>query len=388
MEFFEKLGLYESRNAYLQHLQQRRTEEELTEVRDYLLSTACEEDIKRLQKGEYILGLPTRFFAKTSKKVREVHVFSGKDKYLLSLIRFHLHDYNVRLSKCLYSGVLGRSQLHVFRKICTTPGIHRMYCFKTDVRGYSKSLDGDILKGILYKILGSDKPLYDFLCHYLDERRCYENGEIFLRETAVVEGSPLSGFFENVYLSEFDFVMEQAADVYCRYNDDIIVYTSSKEKLMDCRQLVEQQFAQLKLTEKVEKLVFADPGEYVDFLGIGVAGAKRKMLNLSAGLSMVKILADRMVKVRKKYHFSSDLTMLLMIQRLDAQFAMVYRELPYLTETEELRILDHAVQDALRRVGSMHRGKRRYSIRYETLNQLGYKSLICRFYEARKAGCR
>lgn len=384
MPFFTEIALYENRFAYTKRIEERwKKKEEAEAAASYLLSQECAQDCERLQRGKYILGLPTGFVRVTPAKSRQIHAFQGRDKYLLGLIRYHLHQFDYLLSPDLYSSIVGGAIHLVFRKISTTPGIHKMFCFKTDVSNYSANIDAEIMKSILHKHFGSDAALLQFLCSYLDERRYYFENEIRVCDSAVMQGSPLTSFFENFYLSEFDDIMGSAADVYCRYNDDIIVYADSREKLMHCRSLTEESFALLKLPEKAEKVVFAEPGEFIDFLSFSIAGSKRKLLHPEVYLSILKVLTHRMIKVREQFNLPAELCILMAIKRVDSLLVHLYMMLPFLTETEDLRIIDHAVQDCLRRVGSGKKGKRRYNIRYKTLTELGYKSIICRYYETR-----
>jgi len=84
----------------------------------------------------------------------------------------------------------------------------------------------------------------------------------------IPQGSPMSAVLSNIYLLEFDqavndFVKAHGG-LYRRYCDDILVVLPTDESLKECRQLIEDRLADLKLpvsAEKTEEFTFVSQGD-------------------------------------------------------------------------------------------------------------------------------
>jgi len=99
------------------------------------------------------------------------------------------------------------------------------YFLKLDVRKYFNSIDHEILKAKLRKLIKDQKVIY-----LLD-------GIIGSYETFQGRGIPIgnltSQFFANMYLASLDhYILEKLhPGAYCRYMDDFVVWSDSKEKI-------------------------------------------------------------------------------------------------------------------------------------------------------------
>ena len=100
------------------------------------------------------------------------------------------------------------------------------YFLKMDVRKYFDSINHEVLKELLNKIISDIKALNLF---YI----IIDSGNV-LSGKGIPIGNLTSQYFANYYLSAFDhyFKEQQKAKKYIRYMDDILIYSNSKDELI------------------------------------------------------------------------------------------------------------------------------------------------------------
>ncbi len=131
------------------------------------------------------------------------------------------------------------------------------YCLKLDIKKFYPSIDHDILKAQLRRIL-KDKQLLWLLDNIIDSA------------DGVPIGNYLSQYFANFYLSGFDHWLKEVIGVkhYFRYADDIVILSGSKEYLHNLFGLIKQYLtSQLKLSIKGNHQVFPIAARGIDFVG-------------------------------------------------------------------------------------------------------------------------
>lgn len=133
-----------------------------------------------------------------------------------------------------------------------------MYCLKMDIRKFYPSIDHEIMKSRVRRIIKCDRTLA-----LLDEI-------IDSADTGMPIGNYLSQHLANLYLSGFDHWMKEAMRVkhYFRYSDDIVVISGDKNYLHRLREASANYLAkELKLDVKDNWQVFPIADRGIDFLG-------------------------------------------------------------------------------------------------------------------------
>jgi hypothetical protein len=160
------------------------------------------------------------------------------------------HSYACRKGKGTHAAVL-----YAFRQCKTAP-----YFLKLDIRKYFDSIDHEILKAQLRRLI-KDKRVITLL-----------DGIIGSYETAPGKGVPIgnltSQFFANLYLACLDhYILEQLRpDAYCRYMDDFVLWSDSQAKLKAMYKLINEYVTRdLKLA--VKPPVFGNAVCGLPFLG-------------------------------------------------------------------------------------------------------------------------
>lgn len=384
--FFDNIVSEKVRTEFVQHKSAHRSEESREKLSGYILSDACVSDLVGLSTGTYRFRAPERVVrTDLNGKKRSVYRYPEHDRMLLSLIAYYLHIYDARFGPDLYSHRLDTGVQDVLTRIRTQPGIHRMTAYKTDIRSYGESIGRERLKEKLDAFLPDDPELCLFLKSFIDDDRYTENGSNKNGAPAVRQGCPLTGFLENVFLIDADRAIAGKADVYCRYNDDILFYSESTEVLAECRELLGEILSGLGLTEKADKAVTVAPGEFVQFICFNLAGSRQDFCGNQVYIweQSVKELTREMLYLKRRLHLSDDFAMLLTIKNFEPVRNRYLKMMMYLTESRTLKIMDHIFLDAIRTVGNSGPGRRKYKISYETIKALGYSSLVSEYYALR-----
>lgn len=384
--FFSSLVSPEVRKAYADRRLQRSLPD-AEKACNYLLSDACTSDLSDLLTGRFAFALPERVVRyDRNGKQRLIFRYPEKDRWLLSLIAWHLHIYDACFGANLYSHRLDKNVHSALLRIRTQPGIHEMHAYQTDVKSYGESIGLAPLQSALREFITDDAELLQFLCDFAAEDRYRENGEVFSGAPAVRQGCPLTGFFENVFLTRLDAELSQAADVYCRFNDDILFYAKNPEALEKCREILQNRFAQLGLRENTAKACSVAPGEFVRFVCFNVAGSRMDFSGNQVYLweRAAARLVREMLYLKRKYRFSDDMAMMLYIRSFADVRNRYVNLMPFITESRTLKLFDHLLLDAIRTVGNSGPGKKKYQISYARICGLGYQSLVHEYYERRK----
>lgn len=132
------------------------------------------------------------------------------------------------------------------------------YCLKMDLRKFYPSIDHEIMKSRLRRIIKCERTLA-----LLDEI-------IDSADTGMPIGNYLSQHLANLYLSGFDHWMKEAMRVkhYFRYSDDIVIMGKDKGELHRLREASANYLAkELKLDVKDNWQVFPIADRGIDFLG-------------------------------------------------------------------------------------------------------------------------
>jgi retron-type reverse transcriptase len=131
------------------------------------------------------------------------------------------------------------------------------YCLKLDVKKFYPSIDHDILKQLLRKII-KDVDLLDLLDEIIDSAE------------GVPIGNYLSQYFANFYLAYFDHWIKEVKRVkyYFRYADDLVIFSPDKGSLHKLLAEIRKYLSvNLKLTVKDNYQVFPVQSRGLDFVG-------------------------------------------------------------------------------------------------------------------------
>lgn len=193
-------------------------EERLLDIQNHLIW-------KTYEQGNY------RNFIVTEPKRRLISALPFRDRVMHHAVnnimeplldkRFYCHSYACRKGKGMHKA--SETLTSWIRNLST--GGRKVYALKCDIRGYFQSIDHDILKAGLRRVIKDEDMLW-----LLD--MIIDSGET---EVGIPIGNLSSQLFANFYLHALDeFVKcELRARHYIRYMDDFIILSHDKAYLKD-----------------------------------------------------------------------------------------------------------------------------------------------------------
>lgn len=328
-----------------------------------------------------------------STKKRLVYTFPKEENYILKLLTYLLiRKYDGIFSPNLYSFRANYSVKQAFQYILSTSNIDQYYTYKVDISDYFNSIDLDILLPRLRNVLCDDQLLYELIETLLKNPSIVENGEIKQENKGVMAGCPIAAFLANVYLLDLDKMFAEENAIYCRYSDDIIIFTKTEE---DQKRLKKKLLASLDayhLKLNTTKEVSTIPNEPWTFLGlkyvngqidvsdIAVKKIKAKMRRKARALIRWKNRNSResiyavkaFIKAfNKKFYNNTDIH--------DMTWSRWY--FPLITTDNSLKIIDQYMQECIRYIATETHTKSQYNFRYTQMKELGYQSLVNNWYK-------
>lgn len=168
---------------------------------------------------------------------------------------------NKSLIKDTYAGIPGKS-MHkavrkLWRRIKSLPKDSRVWCYKCDIKQFYMSIDHDVLKQALVDKI-KDKRMLKLLFGIIDSSPF---------PVGLPIGNMMSTVFANYYLNAIDRMAQSMDIVYFRYNDDIVVISTDKDKVRDFRTAIHSAVKPLLLTIKPNDRLFTLDNFGLDYVG-------------------------------------------------------------------------------------------------------------------------
>ena len=356
--------------------------------------------VDRIMSGQGLSVPKKKKVAKSSSSRKRVVYSLPEDETtaLKFLTWLMIRKYDDFFSDNLYSFRPGYGPKDALRKILACPGISQYRSYRMDIHDYFNSIDVELLFPIINELMSDDLPLCEFLHSHLSDTRVIEDGIEVNEYKGIMAGIPFAVFLANVYLTPLDRMFDEMSDViYCRYSDDIIIFTKEQETLDSAKKLLHDFLRGLNLEINPDKVSETGPGQPWTFLGfecdgqaidvskVSVGKLKAKMRRKARALRRWKdaegkedwMAAKAFVKYFNRKLFSSDDT-------TEINWSWWY--FPMITTDRSLKELDAYMQDCVRYVATGKRTKSRYNFRYEQMKSLGMVSLVNAWYRYRKEG--
>lgn len=349
--------------------------------------------VVRIRAGEpYPLPQISILSKKDSAKKRVVYTLPPAENTVLKMMAWCLQQYDNLMAPNLYSFRRKIGVKKAVQDLTSRPEIDAMYSYKLDIHDYFNSVDVELLLPQLEEILQEEREAYRFLEALLREPGALRGEEVIEQRKGIMAGLPISAFLANVYLMDMDHRMAEQGVLYARYSDDIIVFAKDPQTLTEYVEQIRQTLADRHLTVNPDKCAQTAPGETWEYLGFAYCQGK---------VDISRVARDKiMAKCRRKAHAiyrwkvkngKEDIHAIrAYIKYLDKKFFdnPIHNELtwcrwylPIINTEETLRELDHYIQQNLRYLTTGRHTKANYRLRYETLKELGYRSLVGEYFQ-------
>lgn len=388
----------ESRDSWLSFLQYRKdscrlTEEEEKELQDFIDKEAYRPIVARIRNGEpFPHPKKAAISKKSTSKKRIVYIYPKQENLVLKLMtHLLLRRYDYLFCPNLYSFRAGHGVKEAICYLTSRPNIGAMWSYKADISNYFNSIPVEGLLPHLKKVLIQEPILYSFLSGLLLDPLVLDDGILHPEEKGIMAGSPISTFLANLYLAELDAEFLHRGWLYARYSDDIIIFAPSCEELEERMTLIHQTLADKGLVINPDKESRTAPGEKWVFLGVsyekGVvdvapvsvdkikAKMRRKMRALQRWANRKNVsgvnAAKAFIRVFNAKLFENPVSN-------DLTWARWF--FPLITTDASLHVIDQYAQQCIRTLATGKHTKAAYNFRYEQMKELGYVSLVNRFY--------
>ena len=155
------------------------------------------------------------------------------------------------------------------------------YVYKTDISAFFDNIDRSVLKDLIRKKVRFPS-LYPLIEGAIDMEIFTDDHNTYQKITkagiqkgkGVRQGMPLSPLFANLYLTDFDNLIQKKGYKAVRYADDIVFFAKSEKECIELDSFVRKELGKIELAiPKIEdntKTKVYTPEQVVEFLGIGI----------------------------------------------------------------------------------------------------------------------
>lgn len=331
----------------------------------------------------------------TTKK-RVVYTFEGTENYILKLISYLLYEYDDRLSDSCYSFRRHSTAKKAISNVLRVEGIASKYVLKADIHNYFNSIPADRLADELSGFI-DDGELLCYLQRLLRDDRAVDvaTSQMEIGNRGAMAGIPVSPFFANVYLKSLDDMFEKMKVPYFRYSDDILIFADTREQIDRYLKLLTDTITEKGLELNPQKVVITEPGCRWDFLGFCYNEGKIDLSEVTKTKMKAKIKRKAKSlyrrRIRKKVDFETSATAMIKAfnrklydEKNEGNFTWSRWFFPVLTSSKGLKELDHYMLEYIRFLDSGRHYKGNYRVTYESIKEMGYRSLVHEYYKGRE----
>ena len=355
--------------------------------------------VEKIISGEELsIPMKKRIAKSGSSKKRVVYSLPEDETMVLKLLTWlMIRKYDSCLPSNLYSFRPHYGAKDALKKLVSMPDMSEYYSYKLDVRNYFNSIDIDLLLPHLKSLFADDEPLYDFIASQLSDPRAMDEGVLIEERKGAMAGMPYAVFLANAYLMQLDWKFSATPGlIYCRYSDDIIIFSKDKSLLDDAKKQLHDSLKEFHLDINHDKEVETAPGQKWTFLGFEYDGKDIDVCEVS--VQKLKAKMRRKARALRRWaevngkdgwmaarafikHFNKKLYTC--DDRSEINWSLWY--FPLITTDKSLKIIDRYMQDCIRYIAIGKRAKSRFNFRYEQMKELGMISLINKWYHSRSA---
>lgn len=350
---------------------------------------------ERIVSGEGLSVPQKKRIAKAESSRKRIVYSLPEDEttFLKMLTWLMIRKYDYFFSDNLYSFRPGYGVKNALNRVLSDPKASGYYSYKLDVRNYFNSIDVSLLLPILEGMLADDKPLCRFLSGLLTDPRVIDDGCLIEEKKGVMAGMPYAVFLANVFLTPLDRMFEKMPGVvYCRYSDDIVIFSEDKEILDKARAMLHDFLCEYRLEINSDKETETSPGQPWTFLGfecdgktvdvsrVSVRKLKSKMKRKARALRRWAEINDKDGTMAARA-FIKHFNRKLYTSESNSEVNWSWWYFPQITTDRSLKEIDAYMQDCIRYAATGKRTKARFNFRYEQMKELGMKSLVNMWYK-------
>lgn len=325
-------------------------------------------------------------------KKRIVYTYDDSEKYVLKIIAFLLHEKDKIFADNLFSFRHDQGVRKAIASLVNNPDIGEYYSYRIDIHDYFNSVDVERILPRLQKVLENEKATYNLIEEILLNPFVISEEGIIKECKGIMAGVPISSFLANLYLTDLDWYFQNKGVIYARYSDDIIVFAKTKSELEEYREYIESYLFREGLTINPKKICYSEPHEDWSFLGIkyinGVVDVSDISLKKLKGKIRRKARALYRWKIRN--NASDERAIRAYIRAINNklynnpnnhELTWTRWFFPLINTSDSLHMIDTYLLECIRYIATGKHTKANYNLRYHTIKEYGYRSLVNEFYK-------
>lgn len=362
---------------------------EYQELKDFIDNKKYISICTQIVNNNYIFSIPTKISINknNSNKKRIVYKYTKEEVIILKMIQYLMYHYDYLLSNNCYSfrrDINSKSAFYFISK-----NSNNKYGYKLDIKNYFNSIPTTKLLNILKDSL--DKKDYLFFNNLLSNKYVNDKDNIIKENIGAIAGCPISCFLSNIYLADLDKYFIN--DTYARYADDIIIFNKDLDKLKEQVAYIHNFLKSKELLINKDKEEYISPNNKFNFLGFeynmgNISLANHTVYKMKKKLKR-KAKALRRWAKRKNIDYELAAKAYTKIFNYKFFYENKNKELnwslwyfPVINTSKDLKIIDHYFLENIRYIITGKYAKSNtWKIPYSKIKELGYISLVNRYYE-------
>ena len=327
-----------------------------------------------------------------SNKKRLVFSFDTQENVALKMMAYLLKDYDFLFCDNLYSFRNNVGVKKAVNRILSSVDFQTSYSYKVDIHDYFNSINTERILDLVAVKMPEEKWFHGFLKKMLENPYAIKEDQQIRIKKGVMAGIPISGFLANLYLSGMDKIFCDQNIVYARYSDDIIVFSNTRDQIVEYESTIKKMLLENDLEINPKKEIKTFPGEKVEFLGFEFFGNETNISNMAEKKIKAKIKrkARALYRWKIRKNADNDRTARAFIRFLNNKFYNnpVRNEItwcrwyfPLITTDGRLKEIDEYAISNIRYLYTGKYGKQNYNLRYSDIKSMGFRSLVNNFWK-------
>lgn len=353
--------------------------------------------VEKIANGESFAPPKKTAISKMSTgKKRIVYTYAEDENWVLKLLTWLLQrKYDHLFATNLYSFRPRKGVRDAVKRLTHTPNIRKLWSYKVDISNYFNSVPVERLLPLLRNTLTEEPEICGFLESLLTNPLVNDHGTLIPEEKGIMAGTPISTFLANLYLAHMDHYFAERGILYARYSDDIIVFGSTEDEREQNAQVILQFLVEAELSVNPAKEARTAPGEMWTFLGISYRDGIIDVAPVSVDKLKAKMRRKARALVRWQARkgatgenaakaFIRVFNRKLFENTAEHELTWVRWYFPLINTVDSLKVIDEYSQSCIRYLATGKHTKAAYNFRYGQMKELGYISLVNRYYKQKK----
>jgi retron-type reverse transcriptase len=260
---------------------------------------------RRLSDGRFqFSSLDPYFIPKQDGKFRVICVPSVADRVVQRAVLDNITARQTWMKNSVSYGFVSGGGVELAASDAARFRQHRPWVFKTDITKFFDQVDRELLKERIARLV-RQKSIHPLLLAAMDceiaPRRASHSDRLkkmgIVHGKGVRQGMPLSPFFANLFLADFDRACAKKRLCVLRYADDLLCLARTEAEALEYEQFCLSELSKLNLAipalADASKTQIYEPSAPAEFLGVELAPIAKGRYEVRIGKKQFDAIKDR-----------------------------------------------------------------------------------------------